>query len=54
MNKNEQQKRHRKQIELAEILFESGMELPLIEKITGVTSLELLADQIALGENDSE
>ena len=33
--------KHEKQIKLAEILYENGMELPLIEKITGVASLEL-------------
>lgn len=53
MDKNEQRKRHQKQVELAEILFESGMELPVIEKITGIDSIELLADQIALDEDNN-
>lgn len=46
--------KHEKQIKLAEILYENGMELPLIEKITGVASLELLAKQIRLEESNSK
>lgn len=46
--------KHEKQTKLAEILYENGMELPLIEKITGVASLELLAKQIRLEESNSK
>ena len=46
--------KHEKQIKVAEILYENGMELPLIEKITGVASLELLAKQIRLEESNSK
>lgn len=34
--------KHEKQIKLAEILYENGMELPLIEKITGVAQFGII------------
>lgn len=47
-------KNYQRQLKLAEVLFESGMELPVIEKITGVEGPDLLAQQILSEKNSKE
>jgi hypothetical protein len=44
----------KEQFKIANVLFEMGMDFDIIEKISGITSQELLLDKINLIEFEEE